>query len=117
MPRFRRPRSPVHLARRVAAALLPALALFVALRTPSGPLPSDEPAAVQVVVFARDLPAGRVLTAADLAVARYPPRVTPPRGVARPDRLVRRVLAGGGGARGPGTGTRLVGPRPASPLP
>jgi pilus assembly protein CpaB len=117
MPRFRRPRSPVHLARRVAAALLTALALFVALRTPSAPPPSDEPAAVQVVVFARDLPAGRVLTAADLAVARYPPGVAPAGGVARPDGLVRRVLAGSVRAREPVTDTRLVGPGLTSLLP
>ena len=109
MPRFRRPRSPVHTARRVAAALLTVLALVLALRPPSDPAPDGAPEVVPVAVSAHDLPAGAMLTAADLAIAHYPPDAVPAGAVEEPGRLVRRVLAGGVRAREPITDVRLVG--------
>ena len=94
MPRFRRPRSPVHLARRVAAALLASVALAMALRAPPVPASARAPDVVAVAVAAHDLPAGAVLTAADVAVASYPPDAIPAGVVTDPDQLLRRVLAG-----------------------
>jgi Flp pilus assembly protein CpaB len=117
MPRFRRPRSPVHVARRVAAALLTALAVVLALRPAPTPVSSAEPEAVRVAAFTRDLPAGTVLTAADVTVARYPPDAVPAGAVAEPERLLRRVLAGSVRAREPVTDARLVGPGLTSLLP
>jgi pilus assembly protein CpaB len=46
MPRLRRPRSPVHTARRVAAVLLAAAALFLALRPAGAPAAARPPTAV-----------------------------------------------------------------------
>jgi pilus assembly protein CpaB len=110
VPRFRRPRSPVLVARRVAAALLTAVALVLALRPVPAPAPSGTPDAVDVAVFARDLPAGTVLTAADLTVARYPPPAVPAGVEGEAEPLVQRVLAGSVRAREPVTDARLVGP-------
>lgn len=112
MPHFRRPRSPVHLARRVAAALLTVVALVVALRPADAARTGTTPAAVtvRVAVAAHDLPAGTVLRAADLAVARYPPDWVPAGAVDAPTPLLGRVLAGGVRAREPVTDARLVGP-------
>ena len=115
MPRFRRPRSPVHLARQVAAAALTVLALGLALR-PS-PAPATADTSVPVVVSARDLPAGTALTSADLTTARYPRGAAPSRVVGDPQELVHRVLAGGVRAREPITDARLVGPGVTSLLP
>ena len=109
MPRFRRPRSPVHTARRVAAALLTALAVVLAVRPPPEPAAGSAPEAVDIAVSARDLPAGTVLTPSDLAIARYPPAAVPAGVAARPEDLVRRVLAGGVRAREPITDARLLG--------
>jgi Flp pilus assembly protein CpaB len=117
MPRFHRPRSPVHTARRVVAGLLTVLALGLALR----PVPDAESArgadVVAVVVAAHDLPAGTVLTAADLAVARYPPDAVPAGAAAEPAMLLRRLVAGSVRAREPITDARLVGPGLTSLLP
>jgi Flp pilus assembly protein CpaB len=109
MPRFRRPRSPVHLARRVAAGLLASVALVTAIRAPQVPAAARAPDVVAVAVAAHDLPAGAVLTAADLAVASYPPDAVPAGFATSPDPLLRRVLAGGVRAREPITDARLVG--------
>jgi pilus assembly protein CpaB len=109
MPRFRRPRSPVHTARRIAAALLTVLALVLAVRPPPGPVPEGAPEVVPVAVSAHDLPHGALLTAADLAIAHYPPDAVPAGAVVEPGRLVRRVLAGAVRAREPITDVRLVG--------
>ena len=117
MPRLRRPRSPVHTARRVAAVLLAVSALFLALRPVGVAAPARPPAAVPVAVAASDLPAGATLSASDVAVARLPPEAVP-RGVvpdARP--LVGRVLAGGVRAGEPLTDARLVGPGLTALLP
>jgi pilus assembly protein CpaB len=109
MPRFRRPRSPVHTARRAAAALLAVLALVLALRPAPPAATADEPADVPVTVAALDLPAGAVLTLADLSVARFPAVLLPAGVVADPADLAGRVLAGGVRAGEPVTDVRLVG--------
>jgi pilus assembly protein CpaB len=117
MPRLRRPRSPVHTARRVAAVLLAAAALFLVLRPAGAPATARPPTAVPVAVAAADLPAGVTVSARDVAVARLPPEAVP-RGVV-PDAgpLVGRVLAGGVRAGEPLTDARLVGPGLTALLP
>jgi pilus assembly protein CpaB len=107
MVRFRRPRSPVHTARRVAAGLLAVAALLLALR-PGPAVPAAAPT-VAVAVSAGDLPSGRVLTAGDLTVVRLPAAVAPSGTAADPQSLVGRVLAGGVRAGEPLTDARLVG--------
>lgn len=116
MPRFRRPRSPALLARRVAAALLAAVALALALR-PGPPAEAAAPQLQPVVVAARSLDAGRPLEDGDLALGRYPPGTAPAGVVAEPDLLVGRLLAGPVRAGEPLTDTRLVGPGLTSLLP
>jgi pilus assembly protein CpaB len=117
MPRLRRPRSPVHTARRVGAVLLATAALFLALRPVGAPATARPPTAVPVAVAAADLPAGVTVSARDVAVARLPPEAVP-RGVV-PDAgpLVGRVLAGGVRAGEPLTDARLVGPGLTALLP
>jgi pilus assembly protein CpaB len=107
MSRFRRPRSPVHVARRVAAALLATVALVTAVRP--APEQARTPDVVEVAVAAHDLPSGTVLTAADVAVASYPPDAVPAGVTPGPDPLLGRVLAGGVRVREPITDARLVG--------
>jgi pilus assembly protein CpaB len=109
MPRFRRPRSPVHTARQVAAALLTLLAVVLALRPTPTHAPEVAPGVVAVPVAAHDLPAGTVLVATDLAVARYPPDAVPAGVAVERGALLRRVLAGSVRAREPITDARLVG--------
>ena len=115
MPRLRRPRSPVHTARRMAAILLAAAALVLALR-PS-PLPAPPPAAVPVAVAALDLPAGTSLSSNDVSVARLPPEAVPVGVVPDGRSLVGRVLAGAVRAGEPLTDMRLVGPGLTALLP
>ncbi len=117
MPRLRRPRSPVHTARRAAAALLAVAALFLALRPSPSPATARPSADTPVAVAALDLPAGTVLSATDVAVVRLPPGVVP-RGVV-PDAgsLVGRALAGAVRAGEPLTDARLVGPGLTALLP
>lgn len=108
MPRFRRPRSPVHAARRGAAAVLAVAALVLALRP--DPAPADDgPARVPVAVAAADLAAGRVLTASDVRVARLPSDLVPGGTARDPADLVGRALAGSVRAGEPLTDVRLVG--------
>jgi pilus assembly protein CpaB len=109
MRRFRRPRSPVHTARRVAAGLLTALALVLAIRPAPAPATTTAPTSVAVVVAGRDLAAGTELSAADLSVARLPPEVTPAGSVPDPADVAGRVLAGSVRAGEPLTDVRLVG--------
>lgn len=59
--------------RRPLAALLVALAVLVGLRTTVGP----GPATVEVLVAARDLPAGERLTSGDVSIARWPADLAP----------------------------------------
>ena len=108
MPRLRRSRSPVHLARRVAAAVLAVLALALALRpgpAPAGAGPADDP----VVVAAADLPAGTQLTAELLTVVEVQPEAVPDGVVGAPAMLEHRVLAGSVRRGEPLTDVRLVG--------
>jgi Flp pilus assembly protein CpaB len=116
VPRFRRPRSPAALARRVAAALLAVTALVLALR-PGPPAGAAAPEPLPVVVAARPLDAGRALAADDLALAGYPPGTAPAGAVADPALLVGRLLAGAVRAGEPLTDTRLVGPGLTALLP
>jgi Flp pilus assembly protein CpaB len=106
---FRRPRSPVHTARRVAAALLAVAALVLALHPGSPPPAEAAPAGTPVVVAGADLAAGTVLSATDLALARLPPEFVPRGTVGTPAPLVGRVLAGSIRTGEPLTDTRLVG--------
>ena len=115
MPRLRRPRSPVATARRTAAALLAATALFLALRP--APPAAPPPSAVPVAVAALDLPAGTALSGQDVAVARLPPGVVPGGVVPEAKPLVGRVLAGAVRAGEPLTDARLVGPGLTALLP
>ncbi|MGY1741723.1 MULTISPECIES: Flp pilus assembly protein CpaB [unclassified Blastococcus] len=114
MVRLRRPRSVVHLLRQCLAGLLAAGALVLALRPEPGPPPGEDPA-VAVVTAAADLPAGRVLTLADLAVARWP--AAPGGAAGAPEDLVGRTLAGAVRAGEPVTDVRLVGSGLTSLLP
>jgi Flp pilus assembly protein CpaB len=115
MPRLRRPRSPVHTARRAAAVLLAAAAMFLALRPAPPTLPP--PAAVPVAVAAADLPAGTPLSGQHVAVARLPPGVVPRGVVPDAQALVGRVLAGAVRAGEPLTDARMVGPGLTALLP
>lgn len=92
MVRIRRPRRPVHAARQVLAVVLVLAALVMGLRP--GPAPVQAPATVPVVVAAAELAANAVLTAADVAVARYPPELRPAGAVADPAAVTGRPLAG-----------------------
>jgi pilus assembly protein CpaB len=109
MRRFRRPRSPLHLARRIAAVLLAAGAIVLALRPPPALPAAHGPAVVGVAVAASDLPAGTVLSRAQLTVAQLPPSVVPSGTAPGPAPLVGRVLAGSVRAGEPLTDVRLVG--------
>jgi pilus assembly protein CpaB len=109
MPRLRLPRSPVHAARRLAAALLAVGALFLALRPAPAPATDTAPEGLPVVVAASDLPAGTALAGSDLALARLPPEYVPAGTSAEPEGLLGRVLAGGVRAGEPLTDTRVVG--------
>jgi len=115
MPRLRRPRSPVHAARRAAAVLLAVVALVLAVRP--APEPAPPPAAVPVTVATGDLPPGTVLTADHLAVARLPPESAPGGALPEPGPLIGRVLAAGVRAHEPLTDVRLVGPGLTALLP
>jgi Flp pilus assembly protein CpaB len=70
-----------------------------------------------VTVAVTDLPAGTVLTADHLAVARVPPELAPAGTAAEPGHLAGRVLAGGVRAGEPLTDVRLVGPGLTAQLP
>lgn len=117
MPRLRRPLSPVHTARRAAALLLAGLALLLAVRPGPDPASAAAPATVPAAVAAVDLPAGTVLTAADLARARLPAGLVPTGLTADPAVLVGRELAGAVRAGEPVTDVRLVGAGLTSLLP
>jgi pilus assembly protein CpaB len=109
MPRLRRPSSPLHLLRQVAAVGLLGVALVLSLRPAPSPAGDARAPTVPLVVAAGDLPAGTVLTEADLAVARLPPDVSPEGAAAESDALLGRVLAAPVRAGEPLTDVRLVG--------
>lgn len=118
MIRLRRPRSPVHLARQVAALLLATGALVLAVRPPAdGAAVAAGPPTVAVVVARADLPPGSLLTADDLALARWPPGLVPDRAVGSPGELAGRTLAGPLAEGEPVTELRLVGPGLTASLP
>lgn len=117
MLRFRRPRSPVLVLRRAAAALLAVLALVLALRPAPAPArEAPDAGTVPVATAVRDLPSGTTLRTADLRVAAVPAGVAP-RGRS-PDAapLTGRVLASPVRAGEPVTDVRLVGAGLASLL-
>jgi Flp pilus assembly protein CpaB len=109
--RFRRPRSPVRLARQVAAATLACLALVLALRPPP---PATARASAQptglVVVATADLAAGTVLSSETLAAIDLPASLVPAGAAAEPGALTGRVLAAPVRAGEPVTDVRVVGP-------
>lgn len=117
MPRLRRPRSPVHTARRSAAVLLAAAAVFLALRPAPEPVPPRATATVPVAVASADLAAGTALSAADVTVARLPAGAAPSGGTPDAAALLGRVLAGAVRAGEPITDVRLVGPGLTALLP
>ena len=111
VPRFRRPRSPVHLLRQVAAGALACLALVLALRPPPAAVdPSTGAPVLPVVVAAADLPAGTTLTAVDLVRADLPAAVAPAGAAAEPGQLTGQVLAAPLRTGEAVTDVRLVGP-------
>jgi pilus assembly protein CpaB len=99
----------VHTARRAAAVLLAVTAVVLALRPDRVPATAPAPDVVPVAVAAVDLPAGSVLTASQVTVARMPPEVVPSGVVADPDLLRGRTLAAGVRAGEPLTDVRIVG--------
>jgi pilus assembly protein CpaB len=109
MVRLRRPRSLLHAARQVLAALLAGTALVLALRPAPTPAASSVPATTPVVVAADDLSPGAVLTTGDLTVAAYPPALQPGGTAADPTALVGATLAAGLRAGEPVTDARVVG--------
>ncbi|MGY1718086.1 Flp pilus assembly protein CpaB [Blastococcus sp. SYSU DS0552] len=109
MLRLRRPRFPLLTARRLAAALLAALALVLALRPAPTPADGEQSRTAPVVVAATDLPAGTSLTREHLALVRLPRGAVPDGAVGVADPLVRRVLAGHVRRGEPLTDARLVG--------
>nr|WP_211661228.1 Flp pilus assembly protein CpaB [Modestobacter muralis] len=105
---MRRPRSPVHLLRQVAAAALAGLALVLALQPPP-PVTGPVTTTVPVVVAAADLPAGAALTAGDLVVAQLPADAAPAGVVADVPQLTDAVLASPVRSGEPVTDVRVVG--------
>jgi pilus assembly protein CpaB len=103
--------------RRIAAALLATAALVLALRPAPGGGPAGDPETRAVVVAARDLAPGTLLTTADLTVARYPPRLVAESAAGAPTDLLGRVLAAPLRAREPVTDVRLVGAGLTATLP
>jgi pilus assembly protein CpaB len=99
----------VHLLRQVTAALLVGLALVLALR--SGPSPGPPPPdTVLPVVAATDLPAGTVLTSADLVPAEFPAPAVPDGATAQESLLTGQVLAAPVRRGEVVTDVRVVGP-------
>ncbi|MGY1591257.1 Flp pilus assembly protein CpaB [Geodermatophilus sp. SYSU D00708] len=107
--RLRRPRSPLHTARRALAGLLAAVALVLALHPAPAPAVAAAPATVPVVVAAADLAPGAVLATGDLTLARYPAALRPAGAAADPAALVGATLAGGVRAGEPLTDAAVVG--------
>jgi Flp pilus assembly protein CpaB len=99
----------VHLLRQVTAGLLVGLALVLALR----PVPSAAPPVLdttRAVVAATDLPAGRVLTAADLEPVERPAATVPDGASAEEPALTGQVLAAPVRRGEVVTDVRVVGP-------
>jgi pilus assembly protein CpaB len=95
------------LLRRVAAALLAALALVLALAPRAGA------GGIPLVVTATDVPAGTTLRATDLAVRPWPGDLVPAGALRDPAAADGRVLVGAARAGEPLTDVRLAGPAAA----
>jgi len=93
--------------RRVASAVLVASAAGLAM---SAFLPQPAPRGLPVVVVARSLMAGAVLTQGDLAVADWPADLSPEGAVDNPATLVGRSVGAGMSRGEPVTSARLRGP-------
>lgn len=111
LPRFGR------IPRLCAAGICLLLALGSAAGARRAPGRAADPRSLPVVVAARDLPAGHVLTPKDLRTARWPPTQRPADAHADPRRLEHRRLAGPVSAREPITSGRLLGHDLAAGLP
>lgn len=101
--------------RLLGAACCLLLAAGSALAAPSGRPTTG--ATVPVVVAARPLPAGHVLTRDDLVVRRWPAQLRPPNARGDPGALAGRRLAGPVGRGETITATRLLGSDLATQLP
>lgn len=107
--------------RRLLAAVLTVVAVLAALHVLAPP----DPPRVAVLVAARDLPSGTVLTRADLRTVAYPPGTAPATALGRTDagEVVGRTVAAPLAAGEPVLRLRLVGPdlaaayAPRVPLP
>lgn len=96
--------------RRLIGAACAGLAVFIGL-TALRPAPETSAGpGERVVVAARDLPSGQVLTADDLQVRRFPARLAPAGSATDPDRLVGERLAGPVRAGEALTDRRLIDP-------
>jgi len=93
--------------RRVTAGLLVAVAALIAVTAP--PAARAAPTAATVVA-AHDLPPGRQLTAADLAVVQFPLPIRPPGALGSVAEASGRLLAGVAAEGAPVTTAGLVGP-------
>jgi Flp pilus assembly protein CpaB len=104
--------------RRVLVAMLLLTAVLLLAVRPHQPVPAAAPAVptAEVVVAARDLSAGTVLTAADLGLAAIPDSVVPAGVVRRPVGLIGRRVAGAIRRGEPVTDVRVVGPGLAAGL-
>lgn len=100
--------------RRVLAALLVGVAAWAAL---GAVLPDPVQRGLPLVVLDRDLPAGAVLTGADLRLAHWQPAQRPARALVSVGAAVGRTLASAGSAGEPLTATRLLGVGALSNLP
>ncbi len=109
MLRLRRPASPVHLLRQLAAVALLCTAVLLSLRPGTPPAGTSPDPTVPVVVAATDLPAGAVLDGSGLVVVGMPPGVRPTGSSAEVADLAGRVLAAPLRSGEPVTDVRVVG--------
>ena len=118
MIRLRRPRHPLHLARRVGAVLLALGALVLAVRpAEDAAVAGAPPRTAPVVVAAADLAPGTVLDLGVLQLAHWPPEAVPAQASDAPGELEGQVLAAPLRRGEPVTDVRLVGRGLTSVLP
>jgi pilus assembly protein CpaB len=101
----------------MAAGLLAVAALVLALHPSETGTAAAAAETRAVVIAARDLAPGTLLTTADLTVARYPPDLVAGSAAGTPADLLGRVLAAPLRAREPVTDVRLVGAGLTATLP
>lgn len=99
-----------------SAALRRALAAVLVLAAAASALLSASRADPAVLTFARDVPAGTLLTAEDLTLTQLPVSVTPANALRDTEAAVGQLLAAGAAAGEVVTTTRLVGPDLVSSL-